>query len=114
MSILLGSSYTYDISKQRTKLTTLKVAGLQYGECSDSIFNNSDVLTLVREPHNPYDKYAVAVYMDNRKVGYIPRTNSRIVASLIDAGEKIEARVRYFHPHKEPWDRLWVSIFKVG
>ena len=113
-SVLFGSSYVYATPKRFTKLTTLKVAGLQYGECSDSIFNNSDVLTLVREPHNPYDKYAVVIYKEKQKVGYIPRTNSRIIASLIDAGEKIEAKVRYFHPHKEPWERLWISLYRVG
>jgi hypothetical protein len=32
----------------------------------------------------------------------------------MDAGEKIEARVRYFDKNKEVYERLWVSIWRVG
>lgn len=102
------------IKSTRIKLTTLKVAGLQYGECVDYIFASHQQLELVREPSNRYDRYAVALHCKRKKVGYIPRTNSRIIASLMDTGELIKVQVRYFYPNKEPWERLWVSLYKVG
>lgn len=97
------------------KLTTLKVAGLQYGETSDSIFLPTENLQLKRELENTYDKYAIAIYnKTNEKVGYIPKSNARILASLIDNGVSLRANVRYFDKHKPVWDRLWIEIWDQG
>ena len=93
------------------KLSTLRVAGLRYGACADSRFIPGETLTLVREPHNSHDPWAVRIDYRGLKVGYIPRTHSRIVASLIDGGYRLEARVRHFHPERESWERLWVSVW---
>ena len=93
------------------KLTTLNVAGLQYGEMAEHTFSINEELKAVREPDNPYDRYAVALYKENRRVGYIPRTNSRIIASLLDSEHDLRVRVRHFEGEKEVWDRLWVSIW---
>jgi hypothetical protein len=84
------------------KLTTLKVAGLQYGECVDEEFIPGEDLILTREPQNQYDRYAVAIYKEAKKVGYIPKIYSRIIASMLDNGEKIYTRVRYYKAQEEP------------
>ena len=100
--------------KRFYKLTTIKVAGLQYGECVNEEFKQDESLKLIREPKNPYDKYAVAIYRQNKKVGYVPKTNSRIVASMLDNRENIKAFVRYYKAEEEQWERLWVSLWKIG
>lgn len=97
-----------------SKISTLKVAGLQYAECKNKKFVPNELLKLKREKENLYDKYAVALYSGKWKVGYIPKVNSRIIASLMDYGTKLKAEVRYVHMEKEPWERLWVSLFIVG
>ena len=38
---------------------------------------------LVPEPDNPWDRNAVAVYVDGRKVGYLPREHTAAYASLL-------------------------------
>jgi hypothetical protein len=38
---------------------------------------------LVPEPDNPWDRTAVAVYIDARKVGYLPREHTAAYASLL-------------------------------
>lgn len=43
-------------------------------------------LRLVREPGNAYDKNAVAVYIFQQHLGYIPRGFAAEIALLIDAG----------------------------
>jgi len=102
------------IKKQKGfKLCTLKVAGLQYGDMSKHTFIPTQKLSFIREKDNLYDAYAVAIYFDKRKVGYIPRTNSRIIASLLDNGIKLNVNVRYFDKYKEVWDRLWVEVWQV-
>ena len=38
---------------------------------------------LIPEPDNPWDRNAVAVYVDGRKVGYLPREHTAAYASLL-------------------------------
>ena len=38
---------------------------------------------LIPEPDNPWDRNAVAVYVDGRKVGYLPREHAAAYASLL-------------------------------
>ena len=50
-------------------------------------------LKLVREPHNPYDKYAVAVLRSSgEQLGYVPAGDRRL-ANHIDTGGLITAKV---------------------
>jgi hypothetical protein len=40
--------------------------------------------SLIREPDNPYDRNAVAVYIDGRKVGYLSRDDAPQYGVLLD------------------------------
>ena len=51
-----------------------------------------DELLLVREPKNPYDENAVALFtLRRQQVGYIPMEVSQAVASSLDAGIRAPA-----------------------
>lgn len=58
-----------------------------------------EMLLLVREPHNRYDRNAVAVYRrggllsDTQQIGYISAELAEEIATRIDSGERVEARV---------------------
>lgn len=39
---------------------------------------------LVREPNNPFDPCAVAVWIDGKHVGYIPKAQNQMLAKQID------------------------------
>ncbi|MHB8272017.1 HIRAN domain-containing protein [Bradyrhizobium sp.] len=39
---------------------------------------------LVREPTNQYDANAIAVWIDGRKVGYVPKAQNKALAAFID------------------------------
>lgn len=39
---------------------------------------------LVREPTNSFDANAVGVWIDNRKVGYVPKKQNAVLAAFID------------------------------
>lgn len=96
------------------KLCTLKVAGLQYGDMAGCHFRVAQALQLKREADNVYDKYAVAIYAEEKRVGYIPKENARILAALLDNGIKLDVEVRYFDKKKPVWDRLWVGVYNIG
>jgi len=48
--------------------------------------NIEDEIKLVKEPTNQYDKYAVKVVYDRKKVGYVPREHSKMVTRMIEEG----------------------------
>lgn len=39
---------------------------------------------LVREPTNQYDANAIAVYVDGRRIGYVPKKQNAVLAQFID------------------------------
>lgn len=62
-------------------------------------------LTLRRDKDNKYDRYAIAVYLDEQRVGYVPREKCRILAKLMDAGKHFVCRVT-----SADWQRDWLRI----
>ena len=86
-----------------------------------------DRVTLIREPENEYDKYAIrvdteweetigyipsddlpAIYEPN-KLGYIPRIYNKVFARLMDAGKNLYGIVR----HKEMVGEYHKIVIKV-
>ena len=49
----------------------------------------NQVLKLVREHDNQYDKNAVAIYNDETKLGYIPTGTAQKIAKDVEAGNVI-------------------------
>ena len=52
----------------------------------------------MREPainsyENKYDKFAVALFLDDSKIGYLPRTQNEVIARLMDAGKEFSTKV---------------------
>jgi hypothetical protein len=91
------------------------VAGFQFhrGESIWSSLNVGEKLTLVREPTNPHDEDAVAVYFQDHKLGYVPRSENRAVAQMLDRGERLEARISELTTIEDPWQRIRFKIVLV-
>lgn len=62
-------------------------------ELADALAKDSK-LTLVREPNNAFDRWAIKV-LDARgnKLGFLPADNNEILARLMDGGKRLFARV---------------------
>ena len=88
------------------------VAGFQYhdGETVWPRLSPSDSLQLLREPGNPYDRRAVAVYWGESKLGYVPRAANTAVSQMMDRGERLAARVKRLRDSRDPWKRVEFSI----
>ena len=73
------------------------VAGTQYIENQRIFydFGTWDVLTVKRE-QNKYDSHAVALYFNDEKIGYIPRSHNAQIAAIIDCG----------------WDKMFHAVVK--
>lgn len=96
-------------------LYTLNIAGIRYYIDNDLYLEENEELRLKREPENQYDKYAIAVYNSEKKIGYIPRRNNKVFARLMDGGKSILAKVKcvdyYFDEIEDIQIRLYLDDF---
>lgn len=70
-----------------------------------------DPLTLIREPENRHDRYAIRVEWRGYKLGYVPRAENRAVAAAMDQGDKLVARIAALSEHPDPWQRVRFEVF---
>jgi len=91
------------------------LAGFQFhnGESVWSTLSVGENLKLEREPNNPNDRSAVAVYRDTDKLGYLPRGENNSVSQMLDRGEHIVARICQLRDSDDPWKRIQVSIVLI-
>lgn len=70
-------------------------------------------LVLERELNNPFDPRAVAIYYDNYKLGYIPKTHNEDICTFLDMGytEIFDARVQTVSPDSHPEAQVRVVVF---
>lgn len=93
-------------------LQSVKVAGMKYYIKEGFVLLKGDKIRLRREPKNEYDKYAIEIFtVNNEKIGYIPRTNNKIFARLMDGGKMLSAEVRTVNYYFEDLDEVWIKIF---
>jgi hypothetical protein len=99
----------------RVLVQSSPLAGSQYYAVSDlwSQIKPGDRLTLVREADNRHDAKAVRVEWNGHQLGYVPRAENRAVASALDAGEKLEARVSKLRKDPDPWRRVEFEVFLI-
>lgn len=70
-------------------------------------------LELEREINNPFDPRAVAIYYENTKLGYIPKSNNEEISTFLDMGHSdiFDVRVQSVHPENHPESQVRVAIF---
>ena len=70
-------------------------------------------LELVRDIHNPFDPYAVAIYYENTKLGYIPKSQNEDISIFLDMGHSdiFDVRVQSVSPDNHPESQVRVAIF---
>jgi hypothetical protein len=95
------------------RVQQVPLAGFQFhaGQGVWEQLAEGDALTLVREPANRHDPGAVAVHWRNVQLGYLPRSDNRAVAAVMDQGWRISARIGRLVPHPNPWRRVRVDVY---
>lgn len=59
---------------------------------------DGDALTLIREPENKYDRFAIKIFKGNFFIGYIAAYENIVMAMLMDQGVKLEANAGRVKP----------------
>jgi hypothetical protein len=70
-----------------------------------------DGLRLARERDNPHDVNAVRVEWQGHKLGYVPRARNAELASAMDRGETVSARVTRLRHHPDPRRRIQFDVY---
>ena len=120
-SVLLGSTgalvtsplnTTAEQEKQKIRLSVNFVAGFQHydGPDAESLLEIGMPLQLNREPHNQYDKNAIEVWTGDVKLGYVPRSDNKTVAKLMDDGKEVQAIVLELDPSAFP-NSVKIEVF---
>lgn len=91
------------------------IAGFTYWE-GCLVLNELKVgtkLTLVREEDNKFDPYAVAVYLEETKLGFIPRTENHEISKFLELGhtDLFDARVNRISPDQDPENQVGVIVY---
>ena len=70
------------------------------------------MLRMVRCPDNEHDRYAIAIYYKENRIGYVPRELNLVISRLMGAGKEFYARVVEVKQLNE-WTRIAAKIFMV-
>ncbi len=70
-----------------------------------------DALSLIREPDNIYDDNAIRVEWQGHMLGYVPRSENRVLAKQLDIGALLKARIIRLQKHRSPWKRLRFEVY---
>lgn len=100
--------------KVRNHMANFNLAGFTYYDGVE-VFGALKVgtkLKLVHEPDNPYDAKAVAIYFKNKKLGFIPRDENRVISKFLNLGynKLFEAYINRITPDEHPENQLGVVI----
>ncbi|WP_130858979.1 HIRAN domain-containing protein [Gracilibacillus phocaeensis] len=105
--------YTYEKSRH---LMDFHVAGFTYYDGLDVIeeLTLGRTVDLVSEADNPYDPEAVAIYYQERKIGYVPKDKNALLSTLLYFGHEniLETRIQYANKETHP-ERQFRVVVKI-
>jgi uncharacterized protein YbaR (Trm112 family) len=67
-------------------------------------------LRLLREPDNPHDPRAVAIYHQDDRIGYVPRNRNREIADRLDRGVPLDCRITAIDPEEGAYEPVDVEV----
>jgi hypothetical protein len=90
------------------------IAGFTYYNGVD-VFENLKIgtpLLLMAEPENRYDPEAVAIYYQETKLGFVPRTDNKVIRQFLDLGytELFEVKISQITPDTHPEKQVRVVV----
>lgn len=75
------------------------------------IIKAGDELILEREVQNAYDRFAIAVFFQSHKLGYLPAYENIVLANMMDAGANLSAFVSNIDKGRTHYESLAVEVY---
>lgn len=117
MGVGVAAALPLDLGAELQKVYLLQcfVRGFQYyagPKLIASMNTSSKLLELRREADNPFDKYAIALYFQNQKIGFIPKEANRILSRMMDA-ELLDffAEITHVEQDAASWESIRVAVY---
>ena len=101
---------------KRVHFAHFPVAGFSYyeGVLAFDALKIGGLVQLKPDPGNHYDKYAVEIYHEDHKLGFIPRGENRAISKLLQAGvDCFETRLQYIDGEAHPENQVGVIVYLV-
>ena len=103
------------LSKSMIKIYDNYVRGLHHYDFDKvkNQLNIGDNLILKRDSENIHDSFAVEVYYQEYKLGYLPAYENISIANMLDAKVELPAKISFLKEEKDPYKRktLGIEIF---
>lgn len=100
---------------KKRHFSTFYLAGFSYWD-GCTVFNHLNVgtgLQLKFEPDNKFDAYAVAVYFEDHKLGYVPRSENKQISKFLEMGHSriFEVRINQKDVTAHPEQQIGVIVY---
>lgn len=106
---------TSSLIKSKVKIYNNYVKGLQHYHFLEVAYKLKvgDVLQLKRDTKNTYDAFAVAVYFNSYKLGYLPAYENIVIANMLDAKVNLYVQISYFNNQDNDYkmETLGIEVF---
>ncbi|HOZ97471.1 MAG TPA: HIRAN domain-containing protein [Niabella sp.] len=99
---------------QRIYLLQSFVRGFRFYEGPKLLdqMQEGDLLQLKREPDNKFDDHAIALFFNNRKIGFLPQEDNEILSKLMDAEVvDLQAGITHLEKAAQAWENVHVAVF---
>lgn len=99
---------------QRIYLLQSFIRGFRFYEGPNLLgkMQEGDMLQLIREPKNEHDSCAIALYFNEKKVGFLPRENNEMLSKLMDAEIiQFQAEITHLKPEAQAWENVHIVIY---
>ena len=99
---------------KKVHLTNFHIAGFSYWDGCEA-FKHLKIgtkLFFVREENNKFDPYAVAIYYNEFKLGFIPRGENHDISKYLDMGwdDLYDVRITRITPDAHPENQVEVVV----
>lgn len=101
---------------EKKHFKSVYIAGFGYYEGAE-VFSQLDIgtaLELKAEPENRYDEYAVTLYYQEYKLGFVPKECNEEISKLLTMGHNVfTATIQQIDSREHPSHQVQVGIYIV-
>jgi len=103
-------------TERHLALNVFSVAGFQYYRGPELLpsFVAGQPLSLIAEPKNAHDEFAVRIEWRGQKIGYVPRSDNKHLSRLLHQQIRLEGRIAEVRENDAPWRTLKVEVGMRG
>ena len=95
LGALSKGAFSLDVFSREILVLECLAAGTSFRKLDEVLDDLKETvqLEMKREGKNEFDQFAIALWFQNTKVGYIPKEKNEVLARLMDAGKQFYATI---------------------